>query len=110
VEAFDGAPSSTIAGVSGGVIQSAVDDSGNGDSLWFLLVKASPASGGCRGGTGTPGCKKGGWFSTVAGVPESTTSGGLRGVPGFSERRRDNASEVPSCVISSASRVKALYS
>jgi hypothetical protein len=76
-----------------------VDDLGKNDDseAWFSLITNLPASGGMRGLGSAEERKKEGRLSMIAGALVSSTSGELRGVPGFSERRKD-CSEVPSCI------------
>lgn len=62
-----------------------------GNNAWPLLITDSLVSDGVRGSSRTEECSEGDRLSKIAGA---STSGGLRGMPGFSERRRDS-SEIP---------------
>ena len=73
------------------------DSSSRVDALCSLITVAS-TPGGVKGGVDIDECDKDGWFLMAAATLDWSTSGELRGVLGFSERRRDG-SEVPSCII-----------
>jgi len=67
------------------------DGLGNKVDTLSSLITASSASGGVRRSGDTD---RDGWFLMAAATLDSSTSGELRGVLGFSERRRDG-SDVP---------------